>query len=79
MTSFLHPGPQVKPLPRILLLISALMALTLFLSPDHRNLLIHWVCKPENLWSVSQLLPHQHSEELKISFLVPIWVLRRDS
>ncbi|MEQ2270204.1 hypothetical protein XENORESO_017166 [Xenotaenia resolanae] len=44
MTSFLSPGPRVKPLPRILLPISALMALTLFLFPYNCNLLIHWVC-----------------------------------
>ncbi|MED6241598.1 hypothetical protein ATANTOWER_021197 [Ataeniobius toweri] len=67
MTLFLCPGPRVKPL----------MALTLFLSPDHRNLLIHWVCKPEILWKVSQLLPRQHSEEPKISFLVSLQILRR--
>ncbi|MED6262670.1 hypothetical protein ATANTOWER_023670 [Ataeniobius toweri] len=79
MTSFLCPGPRFKPLPGILLPISALMALTLFLSPDHRNLLIHWVCKPENLWMVFQLLLRQHSEEPKISFLVPLQILRRDS
>ncbi|MEQ2225832.1 hypothetical protein ILYODFUR_021497 [Ilyodon furcidens] len=79
MTLFLRPGPRVKPLPWILLPISALTALTLFLSPDHRNLLIHWVCKPENLWSIYELLPRQHSEEPKISFLVPIGILRRGS
>ncbi|MED6258827.1 hypothetical protein ATANTOWER_012927 [Ataeniobius toweri] len=79
MTLFLCPGPRVKPLPWILLPISALTALTLFLSPDHCNLLIHWVCKPENLWSIYELLPRQHTEEPKISFLVPIGILRRGS
>ncbi|MED6263942.1 hypothetical protein CHARACLAT_009749 [Characodon lateralis] len=45
--------------------------------PDHRQLLIHWACKPDNLWDASQLLPRKHSEELKISFLVPLQILRR--
>ncbi|MED6242170.1 hypothetical protein ATANTOWER_001133 [Ataeniobius toweri] len=79
MTSFLYPGPRFKLLPRILLPLSALTALTQFMFPDHRNLLSHWVYKPKNLWDASQLLPrqHSHSEDLKIGFLVPLWILRR--
>ncbi|MEQ2165234.1 hypothetical protein GOODEAATRI_014827, partial [Goodea atripinnis] len=79
MTLFLYPGPRLKLLPRILLPLSALTALTQFMFPDHRNLLSHWVYKPKNLWDASQLLPcqHSHSEDLKIGFLVPLRILRR--
>ncbi|MEQ2273768.1 hypothetical protein XENORESO_008776 [Xenotaenia resolanae] len=79
MTLFLCSGPWFKLLPRILLLKSALLALTQFLSPDHHNQHFHWVNNPENLYDVFQQLPCHHPKELKFSFLVPSWILKRCS
>ncbi|MEQ2177054.1 hypothetical protein GOODEAATRI_034611 [Goodea atripinnis] len=76
-TLFLPSDHLSLPNPWIRLPESASPYMTLFLSPDHHNLLIHWVCKPENLWNVSQLLPRQYSKEPKVSFLVPLPILRR--
>ncbi|MEQ2299663.1 hypothetical protein AMECASPLE_017523 [Ameca splendens] len=64
--------------PQILLPLSALMALTQFLSPDHFNLLSHRVCNPENLWGAFQPLPQVHSEQPELSYLI-LWILRRGS
>ncbi|KAK5601608.1 hypothetical protein CRENBAI_023273 [Crenichthys baileyi] len=76
MTSFLYPGQRYKLRLQILLPLSALTALTQFLSPDHLNLLSHRVYYPENLWRAFQLLPHLHSEEPEFSFLIPLRILR---
>ncbi|MEQ2172208.1 hypothetical protein GOODEAATRI_018708 [Goodea atripinnis] len=68
-----------RPLPRVLTPDSVLLALTLFLSPDHRLLLSHWVCKPDSQCDVALLPPNDHTEELKFSFLILSQILKRGS
>ncbi|MEQ2240373.1 hypothetical protein ILYODFUR_014223 [Ilyodon furcidens] len=79
MTSLLCPDPRFKPLPRILLPDSVLPALILFLSPDHRLLLSHWVCKPDSQCDVALLPPDDHTEEPKLSFLIILGILKRQA
>ncbi|MED6251400.1 hypothetical protein ATANTOWER_030234 [Ataeniobius toweri] len=78
MTSLLFsPDPRFKPHPRILSTDSVLPALTLFLSPDHRLLLSHWVCKMGSQSYVGLLPPNDHTEELKFTFLILSQILKR--
>ncbi|MEQ2222017.1 hypothetical protein ILYODFUR_021616 [Ilyodon furcidens] len=79
MTSCLCPDPRFNPLPRILSPDSVLLALTLFLSPDHRLLLSHWVCKRDSQCDLTLLPPDDHAEEPKFSFLILSRILKRGS
>ncbi|MEQ2184268.1 hypothetical protein GOODEAATRI_006056, partial [Goodea atripinnis] len=63
----------------LLLPDSVLPALTLFLFSGHRIVLSHWVCRPDSPCDVTLLLPDDHTEEPKFSFLILPQILRRGS
>ncbi|MEQ2223305.1 hypothetical protein ILYODFUR_035393 [Ilyodon furcidens] len=73
----LCPDLCFKPLPWILLPDSVLLALTPFVFPDHRILLSHWICRPDSLCDITLLLPDNHTEELRFSFLILPRILKR--